>query len=225
MSDPLVRRSRPLVGLVVVVALAAGLLWVHPGAVFLLFASLLYAIGATTAGRLLGAKLGLPSRAVAVALTFATLFALAGAAVAIGKPFVAQVGQLAAQSPRLFHTAIDHIWRLPWVATLLGSQPQPSEMLQVGQQALQSVPTLASGAFEVLATVVVWFFVALYLTLDPEGYAKGALRLFAPSRRGRVRASREYVEEYLGDLGEHEAAPKSASAQRPSPLPRRPSIA
>lgn len=78
-------------------------------------------------------------------------------------------------------------------AWLLDEAGAPEEMLDQ-QGLLRNVGGLFSTTLGVLAGLVVWLFLGLYMAIDPRLYRDGLLRLVAPSRRPRVG-------HVLGELG------------------------
>jgi predicted PurR-regulated permease PerM len=195
----LARRVRPIVVLVAAVVLACAFAWLHPGALFVLFAAFLFFVGARTAGEVSSRHLRGSARLWSVVAVFFTVALIGLLTYAFAKPFVAQASELAEQGPETLRSAIDQAWRQPWVATLLGPRPDPSSLAQAGKHVvLPSVPSVASGALDVGAALVVCFFVALYLSIDPDAYADAAVRLVPPAHRANARAIGREVVEKLG---------------------------
>ena len=180
----------------VLVALALLLAWLAIQVLLIIFAGILLAIflrGLATSLQALFGKLGvrLPVSAALALAIIGILIILAAIGWFFNSQIDSQIAELSQDLPKAFRNFEDKIRQFYWGRTLL-NQINPSEIASTGG-AGKIAGTVASAAFgaahvtvEVIAGIVVFFFIGLYGAVEPGLYARGVVSLVAPAKRRRA---------------------------------------
>jgi predicted PurR-regulated permease PerM len=180
----------------VLVALALVLCWLAIDVLLIIFAGILLAIflrGVASALQSLCRRIGLH-----LSIGWALFIGILGILLllsAIGWFFndqiTAQAAQLAVDLPKAFDHFVDKLKSFYWGRVVL-SQINLAEIARTGS-ATHIAGTVASTVFgvaqvtiEVIAGIVILFFIGLYGAIEPQVYARGMVSLVAPEKRPRA---------------------------------------
>jgi predicted PurR-regulated permease PerM len=187
-GNDFLRRVLIVFGAGVVFLLLMALIWFASGTLLLVFSSILVAILLHDACSAIERWIALPRGVVlAIVLLLAiALFALAGWLLA---PQVAdQINQLTVQLPDAWQRLLEFLYRDPVLQRVLNNLPQPEEILKAPVSILTQAGNVFSGVFGGLASFVVVLFLSIYLSVQPQLYIGGVIKLLPPKRRQRGRA-------------------------------------
>ncbi len=180
----------------ILIALTLVLCWLAINVLLVIFAGILLAIflrGLAEFVQHLGKKAGLRLPiGVALVLAIAGILAvLAGMGWFFNNQITSQVAELSVDLPRAFHTFVSDLKKFYWGRFIL-ERITPANIVAT-HEATNLAGTVAStvvGAahvtVEIVASVIIFFFVGLYGAVEPETYARGAVALVAPEKRARA---------------------------------------
>ena len=180
----------------VLVASALVIVWLSVNVLLVVFAGILLAIflrGLADAFQNLAQKAGvrLPTGGALVLVIFAIL--LIGAAIGwfFNDQIASQVAQLSTDLPHAFHNFLDRVRQFYWGRIVLNAI-SPAQIASTttasniaGKVAI-TVFGVAQVAVEIVASIVVFFFVGLYGAAEPGPYARGVVALVRPANRPRA---------------------------------------
>lgn len=181
--------KRVLFGLVAFLILLILLYLFHPVFyVFLiLFAGVLFALFISGLANLLKDTIHL-SRGPALALIILILLiALGLTGWLAGAPLATQLAQLAKRLPEAVTIIESYLSRYQWGRYLLSLLPEPRELLPLGGGLLGSITGFFTTVIGVMASIILIFFIGVYLAIEPKLYIHGFLRLLPPEKRTRGR--------------------------------------
>jgi predicted PurR-regulated permease PerM len=170
--------------IIVVMGIVIAVLW-RTALVFMLgFGGIVVAVVLTTLSLPLARRFRLPHHGALAIVTIGLVVLFALFLALFGAQATTQFTQLLNQLPRAW--AATRIWLQSftvgeWVLELINTA-QPST------GAIMSAVPFAGGFFSWLADAVLILVIGIYLAADAETYFEGAVRLFPPDRRPRVRA-------------------------------------
>lgn len=180
----------------VLVALALVTCWLAIDVLLVIFAGILLAIflrGLADAVQQLAGKLGfhLPSGLALALVILGILVIMSALGWFFSNQIASQIAELSRDLPRAFHTFDDRVRQSYWGRLLL-DQINPSQIAST-PTARNIAGTVASTLFgaaqvtvEIVAGIVIFFFIGLYGAIEPDLYARGAVSLVAPSQRQRA---------------------------------------
>jgi predicted PurR-regulated permease PerM len=162
-----------------------GLLW-FGGKVFLLaFAGTLFAVVLRAPMGVLKRRLGFPDRLAYAAVLVLVVAVLAGFGFLVGPRVAEQATQFSERVPQFIEDARSYLEQQPWGRWLMGSFGGGGEASGQQQQAPMATPSGIGEALRrisiTLADMAFAIVLALFLSLDPELYRRGLVRLF-PAR-------------------------------------------
>ncbi|HET6613516.1 MAG TPA: AI-2E family transporter [Kofleriaceae bacterium] len=178
---------------VVIVALA---LWVTAEVFLLAFASVLIAIFLRAVAQPLVRLTHMPMRLVLALLLLAIIAIVALIGILMGPPLVAQFAQLQEKLPE----AIDSLGKSGWGGAILQELPiigHGRGANALSGSVLSQVGAALSTVADIVAHGVFLLFTALFFAFNPDIYVRGAMRLFPPASRNRVRNLAEALNEAL----------------------------
>lgn len=167
--------------LVVVTLLARAIVDV----LLLIFAAVLLAILLRTPADWLASRTSLAPKLALGIVVVGLLAALGLGGWWLTPSIVDQSGELGTTVPRIVEDLQAQLRSTAAGAWLLDTIDAPDELIDQ-QGLLRNVGGLFSSTLGVLAGLVVWLFLGLYMALDPRLYRDGLLRLVAPRQRPRV---------------------------------------
>jgi predicted PurR-regulated permease PerM len=180
----------------VLVALGLVLCWLAINVLLIIFAGILLAIflrGVADALQKLCCKIGVRLSigwALLLAI-FGILLILAGVGWFFNDQITSQVAQLSVDLPRAFNHFVDWVRSFYWGRVAL-NHISPAQIASASS-ATNIAGTVASTVFgaaqvtiEVIAGIVVFFFIGLYGAIEPQVYARGIVALVSPERRPRT---------------------------------------
>jgi predicted PurR-regulated permease PerM len=169
-------------------------IWSEGHVLLLLFAAFLVATVFDSLARLLSRLTGL-SRYPSVIVVFLLIVSLAGTGITFASFNIAakapRVQAQIEQSINHLHTKLGHNQT---IGSFFGQSQGSGSNQSFGQHVTSELSNVAPSTFSTLADLFVIFIVGIYLSLRPDLYYRGLLRLFPPARRDQV------------DLIAHEAA-------------------
>jgi predicted PurR-regulated permease PerM len=180
----------------VLVALGLVLCWLAIDVLLIIFAGILLAIflrGVAGALQALCREGGLHlpiGWALALAI-IGILLILSGIGWFFNDQIASQVAELSVDLPRAFHHFVDKLRSFYWGQVFL-SHMSPTQIAKTGS-ATNIAGTVASTVFgvaqvtiEVIAGIIVFFFIGLYGAIEPQLYARGIVSLVSPEKRPRA---------------------------------------
>jgi predicted PurR-regulated permease PerM len=182
-----VQRTLVVVGVVIAALLLLALLWYASQVPLLVFAGVLLAIFLNGISGWLRDHTPLRygwALAVVVLVLFA---ATASAAALIGPQVGAQVGELREQLPQALGQLEERLAQYGWAQQVLEQAPAPEDLAPGSNSLIERIGGIFSTTLGALGSFVIILFVGLYMAIDPATYREGALRLFPPARRARLR--------------------------------------
>ena len=180
----------------VLVALALVLAWLAINVLLVIFAGILLAIflrGLADVVRHLSEKFGvrLPIGLALPIVILGILVIFSAMGWFFNNQIDSQIAQLSRDLPRAFHNFEDKVRQFYW-GRLIFNQISPAKIATTNPGNIAG--TVASTAFgvaqftvEIIAGIVIFFFIGLYGAVEPDVYARGAVSLVAPPKRPRAR--------------------------------------
>lgn len=180
----------------VLVALALVLAWLAINVLLVIFAGILLAIflrGLADVVRYLSEKFGLrlPIGLALPIVILGILVIFSAMGWFFNNQIDSQIAELSRDLPRAFHNFEDKVRQFYW-GRLIFSEISPAKIATTNPGNIAG--TVASTAFgvaqftvEIIAEVVIFFFIGLYGAVEPDVYARGAVSLVAPPKRPRAR--------------------------------------
>lgn len=168
---------------VVAIILLAILLWQIAEVVLLVILGVLLAIFLSVLANKLQARMALPRSAglVVVGLLPLALFGLGGWF------FQAQVVDQSDQIVQQFQKTVEGFQEHPVGQRILVQAPGFEEVLNQTPQVFTQITGAASTLFDVLTSILIIVFLAIYLSVKPGLYVEGAVRLFPEDQRPGAR--------------------------------------
>lgn len=167
------------------IAIAFLFVWEAIHILLVVFAGILLALFLRGLADLLGRLLPVPP-GVSLAIVILLLLGLVVGGVWLLAPNVAeQIDQLSKQLPKSVQHLESQLRQYAWGRELL--QRLQDAHLSGGSSALKNATGFFSSTFGILANVVIFFFVGLYLAAQPGYYLGGLLSLVPPKSRERAR--------------------------------------
>ena len=179
----------------VLVALALVLAWLAINVLLMIFAGILLAIflrGLADVVRHLSEKFGLrlPIGLALPIVILGILVIFSAMGWFFNNQIDSQIAQLSRDLPRAFHNFEDKVRQFYW-GRLIFSEISPAKIARTNPGNIAG--TVASTAFgvaqftvEIIAGIVIFFFIGLYGAVEPDVYARGAVSLVAPAKRPRA---------------------------------------
>jgi predicted PurR-regulated permease PerM len=179
----------------VLVALALVLAWLAINVLLMIFAGILLAIflrGLADVVRHLSEKFGLrlPIGLALPIVILGILVIFSAMGWFFNNQIDSQIAQLSRDLPRAFHNFEDKVRQFYW-GRLIFSEISPAKIATTNPGNIAG--TVASTAFgvaqftvEIIAGIVIFFFIGLYGAVEPDVYARGAVSLVAPAKRPRA---------------------------------------
>lgn len=187
-KNEFLRRVLIVFGASVVFLLLMALIWFASGTLLLVFSSILVAILLHDACSAIERWVPLP-RSVVLAIVLLLAIALFVSVGWLLAPQVAdQISQLSVQLPDAWQRLLEFLYRNPVLQRVLENLPRPEDILKAPVQILTQAGNVFSGVFGGLVSSIVVLFLSIYLTVQPQVYIGGAIRLLPPDRRQRGRA-------------------------------------
>jgi predicted PurR-regulated permease PerM len=152
----------------------------------LVFAAVLLAILLRTPADWLAARTPLGVKAALAVVVVALLAAIGFGGWWLVPAVAAQSGELGTAIPAIVGDLQERLRETTFGAWVLDESGAPEELIDQ-QGLLRNVGGLFSTTLGVLAGLVVWLFLGLYMAIDPRLYRDGLLRLVVPSRRARAK--------------------------------------
>jgi len=154
---------------------------------FILFGGILFAIFLTAIADFIKRTTGLP-RQWALALTVIVLFfSSAGCGWLTGSAFGLQISKLIRRLPEAIGIIESYLSNYAWGQNLLSFLPAPEELLPLGKGLLGNITGFFTTTVGVVAGLLFVFVIGVYLSIEPDVYLGGLLRLFPSGRRDRIR--------------------------------------
>jgi len=154
---------------------------------FILFGGILFAIFLTAIADFIRRKTGLP-RQWALALTvIALFFSSVGCGWLTGSAFGSQISKLIRRLPEAIGIIESYLSNYAWGQNLLSFLPAPEELLPLGKGLLGNITGFFTTTVGVVAGLLFVFVIGVYLSIEPDVYLGGLLRLFPSGRRDRIR--------------------------------------
>lgn len=168
------------VSLVVLFVMLALTLVVAPDVLLVVFAGLLFGVFLGGSGEWLARRLGI-GRGWGVGL-FLVLIVLgfAGASLAFAPAVAEQLDQLAREIPAAAERVRARLEEYAWGEEVL-RRASPKALLSDGGGG--TAATAVATTFGALGSLIIMFFIGLYVALDPHTYRRGLVSLIAPSAR------------------------------------------
>jgi predicted PurR-regulated permease PerM len=177
----------------VLVALGLVLCWLAINVLLIIFAGILLAIflrGLAEALRSLCRKSGLYlSIGLALVLAIAgILMILAAIGWFFNDQITSQVAQLSIDLPMALHHFLDKLRSFYWGRVVLNhiSLATTSSATSIYGSVASTVFGVAQVTIEVIAGIVIFFFIGLYGAIEPQLYARGIVSLVSPEKRPRA---------------------------------------
>jgi predicted PurR-regulated permease PerM len=179
----------------VLVALALVLAWLAINVLLMIFAGILLAIflrGLADVVRHLSEKFGLrlPIGLALPIVILGILVIFSAMGWFFNNQIDSQIAQLSRDLPRAFHNFEDKVRQFYW-GRLIFSEISPAKIATTNPGNIAG--TVASTAFgvaqftvEIIAGIVIFFFIGMYGAVEPDVYARGAVSLVAPAKRPRA---------------------------------------
>jgi predicted PurR-regulated permease PerM len=192
----LAARALTVTAIAALVVVALLFAWAAADVLLVVFVGVIIALALRGLADWLAGRTGMPAGLAVAAGALGTIGLLALAGWALADEVAQQAGELAERLPRAVRDLGERVGETPWGQLLLARLPDPQSLVS------SDVVTRATGAFTTtlgitagaLANVVIVVFIALYVSLAPDVYRQGIVRLVPPRRRRRA-------EEVLGVLG------------------------
>ncbi len=154
---------------------------------FILFGGILFAIFLTSIADFIQRTTNLP-RKWSLGLTITVLFfSSIGCGWLTGSAFGSQISKLIRRLPEAVEIIESYLSNYPWGQNLLSFLPAPGELLPLGKGLLGNITGFFTTTVGVVAGLLFVFVIGVYLSVEPEVYLGGLLRLFPADRRDRVR--------------------------------------
>lgn len=184
-SNSLAHRAFIVIGLAVAIVIGLVLLWYLVDVLVLAFAGVLVAIMLRTPADWLSARSPL-SPPWALALVVIAIVAILSATVWLfGRTVAEQLAQLSETLPETVRLLQERIAQYK-LGRLLIEEIQPHRLAEAGPAFLGRGLDVIQTTFGVIANIIIIFFVALFLSINPGLYVGGFLRLIPISRRERI---------------------------------------
>jgi predicted PurR-regulated permease PerM len=181
------RRTWTVVNIVVGVILALLFLWFITDVLLLAFAGILLAVFLRTLTDWISAYTGLASSWVLLLVFMVSIGVLGLGSWAMAPAINKQMTALAETVPE----AVDKVEQLlkghPIGRSILSQMQNPEELLPDQSVLLQKLTGAFSLSLEMLADIAIFFFVGLFLAIQPQLYTQGLVRLAPPAYRLRMR--------------------------------------
>lgn len=162
-------------------------LWLSLEVLLLVFGGILLAIFLCALSGWVTKHTRLPS-GWSLALIIVFLLALFIAAIWFAAPDVAkQLDELTKSLPRAVQKLRQQVMEYGWINELLDRVPSSSEIGSQNIRVLQKASSALSTTAGALASMIIVLFIGLYLSINPELYISGFLRLVPIHRRPRAR--------------------------------------
>lgn len=177
--SPFTRR----VFVVVAIVLLAILLWQIAEVVLLVVLGILLAVFLSVLANKLQARVSIP-RPIGLMVVGLVPVALIGLG---GWFFQAQVIEQSDQIAQQFQQTIEGFREHPVGQRIMVQAPSFGEALNQMPQVFTQITGAASRLFDVLTSILIIIFLAIYLAVKPELYVEGAVRLFPENQRSGAR--------------------------------------
>ncbi len=162
------------------------LVWHLSQMLLVIFASILFAVLLNGVSSWLGRHLRLPLGVALPLVVFSLLLFLAAASWIVGPRIAEQFAKLTESIPEALQSVQESIAGSDWGRKLLEDAPSPGDFLPVGSDLLGRVTGAFSTALGFVTSIVIVFFVGIYLAASPRQYRDNLVRLFPKERRQRV---------------------------------------
>jgi predicted PurR-regulated permease PerM len=176
-------------GCVTLLVAVCGAMWAGRQVLLLLFAGLLFAIVLSAVADWISQHLGV-RRGLALALT--VLILLVGSSLTawlVGDRFYSQIQDLSEQLPSVLADLRQSLAQHRWGKAVLHNMPSPEDLLSHTSEVAKKSWSAAWGLVGLAGGSLIFFFVGIYLAIDPTGYRNGFVRLFPVSSRPRLAAT------------------------------------
>lgn len=174
----LVPPGRRSMSLIVLFALLALVLILAPDVLLVVFAGLLFGVFFGGGGEWLARRIGI-GRGWGIGLfMLLIILALAGASLAFAPAVAEQFDQLVEEVPAAIERVRAQLEKYAWGEELLRRAAPGALMSNGGDGTAAAAVTTTFGA---LGSLVIMFFVGLYVALDPDTYRLGFISTLAPS--------------------------------------------
>ena len=191
----LVQRTLIITGVVVAVAVLLWLIWQIPDVVLLIFAGILLAVFLRGLARLLGRYLHLPLGWATILGIMLFFLSMAGGALLFGPAVVSGFEELSQTLPSAIDSLDDYLHQFPALHGPLQTLMQNEQSALFNEENVKRITGIFSTALGMISGVLIILAIGLYISIEPQVYLNGLVRLFPISRRDRVRS----VLDRLGD--------------------------
>ncbi len=176
------------------------IVWWARHVLLLMFLSILMAIGLRTVGDWIGQRTPLSDGGALIVVLILLVLLLVAGSLALGQQVAIQLDQLIAQLPigaaQLQSQLEQFEWGRLFLNQLANGVNWNELMMNVDRQAIFfQVTGTFSETLNIIATITIILFIAIYLALEPKTYVRGMIRLVPKSRRPRAAA-------VLNEMGE-----------------------
>ncbi len=182
--------ENPLISGALILLVAGGILYLFRHVflvLFIIFGGILFAIFLTALAESVERLTGL-SRGWALTLTIFLLVLASGACGWLtGSALGTQITRLVNRLPEAMKIIESYLSQYSWGRELLGLLPAPQDLLPLGKGLLGNITGFFTTTIGVIASLVLVFFLGIYLSVEPDIYLNGLLSLFPAERRARIR--------------------------------------
>jgi predicted PurR-regulated permease PerM len=166
--------------------LIAFLLWLAGDVLLLLFAGVLVAIFIDGIAGWIRARTR-ASHGLSIGITLTGLTLLCGVVGVISAPDISeQFAQLGEELPRAVDNLHQQLGKSRWARSIMDQLPDSNEIRSPGIGLVRKATGALSTTFVVITRIIVIGFIGIFLTIQPELYRRGLLRLIPIRRRPRA---------------------------------------
>jgi len=188
--------ARKIVIVVSIVAAAGALfalLWHVAEALLAVFAAVLFAVWLDGLALIVSERTHMRRGRALLVVVLLLLVVLGGFGALTGAQMSAQLSQLGERVPQAVAELKSIIATRPWGGALLSLTPSATRWLPTHADVLGRLSGLFSSALGALVNGVIVVLIGFYLAVSPRKYVDNAVRLLAPSKRGRGREVLHYL--------------------------------